>query len=185
MVAIVRTWRGLGKPQRRWAGILAVWLVLGSVFALAASRPVVILGSDDPAPPGERFMGTETCVPCHQSLVEHWKTTAHAHAWATLEKTGDHTKPECVRCHSTGFGLPGGLNRETLEPEGMRDVHCETCHGPGERHLREVQLGAVSTYGCEQCAAGKMCIGCHTPSQDPDFDFARDWKAIAHPPEEE
>jgi len=46
----------------------------------------------------------------------------------------------CIRCHSTG-GNPG-LNRET----GMLDsrvaelgIACESCHGPGEEHVRRQQ----------------------------------------------
>lgn len=163
---------------------LAFWL--GGEGSRAADAPrsfgkAVILGSET-TPPGPAYVGMERCAECHADLVEHWRTTPHAHAWERLAASGSQSKPECVRCHSTGFGEPGGMDPFTLDTEQRRDVQCESCHGPAERHLREALVGAVlSPYRCEDCAIGQTCLTCHTPSQDPDFDYSSALKRIAHP----
>lgn len=161
------------------------WFVAGTALALgvvaATSQGGVVIVEGGPSTAGPRYVGDAQCIDCHSEIYAHWKQTAHAHAWETLAKTGDEAKAECVRCHSTGFGQPGGMDIRTLGPESRRDVQCESCHGPGEAHLREVATGASSTYACELCDAGRSCMTCHTPSQDPDFDLRSAWKRIAHP----
>jgi hypothetical protein len=51
------------------------------------------------------------------------------------------------------------------------DVQCEACHGPGAEHARD---------GSYRERARASCVRCHTPLDDPDFDYERDWAAIAH-----
>ena len=37
-----------------------------------------------------------------------WDGTPHAHAYATLEKGFKEFNLDCVSCHVTGYGKPGG-----------------------------------------------------------------------------
>ena len=38
-----------------------------------------------------------------------WRKSKHAAAWKSLEAKGAHVDPDCQRCHTTGYGLPGGF----------------------------------------------------------------------------
>ena len=51
------------------------------------------------------------------------------------------------------------------------DVQCEACHGPASNHARD---------GSYRASAIQSYVKCHTPNDDPDFDFATDWPKIAH-----
>ncbi|HCO22456.1 MAG TPA: hypothetical protein DIT97_05110, partial [Gimesia maris] len=55
---------------------------------------------------------------------EEWAHSAHAHAWKTLARSGAHVDSDCQRCHTTGFGLPGGFASRSQSPERI-DVGCE------------------------------------------------------------
>jgi hypothetical protein len=50
---------------------------------------------------------------------------------------------ECMSCHNSIPGLVAGTdNRYVSLPHG---ISCERCHGPGELHIRERQLGKVDS----------------------------------------
>lgn len=40
------------------------------------------------------------------------------------------TDANCLRCHSTGYGKPGGFTSLAQTPD-LANVQCEACHGPG------------------------------------------------------
>jgi mono/diheme cytochrome c family protein len=56
-------------------------------------------------------------------------------------------------------------------PVDLTDVQCEACHGPGAEHTRD---------GSYRARAREACVKCHTPNDDPDFNFEKDWPLIAH-----
>jgi hypothetical protein len=86
------------------------------------------------APPGQAtVVGNEACEDCHDDEAKLWKTTRHAHAWETLVERGQQLDLDCIGCHVTGWGRPGGATLAVNER--TRDVGCETCHGPGSIHV--------------------------------------------------
>jgi hypothetical protein len=92
-------------------------------------------GQKPPAPPRgtPSYVGGEACEDCHGDAAEFWKKTVHARAWQTLVDRGQQFDYDCISCHVTGFDQPGGSNLVVNEP--LRDVQCETCHGPGSIHV--------------------------------------------------
>ena len=128
-------------------------------------------GSDDVF--GTRYLGVGTCQSCHSAQFEIYSKTAHAHAYATLAAEFVHRDTNCVGCHVTGFGEEGGFGgiRMRGAPVDLVDVQCEACHGPGADHARD---------GTYKARARESCVRCHTPNDDPDFDFGKDWPKVAH-----
>jgi peroxiredoxin len=118
------------------------------------------------------YVGTEVCQSCHAKEHAAWEKSPHATAFATLEKQGKAGDADCQRCHTTGFGEPTGW------PAGgnaLLGVGCESCHGPGGRHVAEgaPRTGTILrlTEKCESCVILQICGSCHDAANDPGFEF--------------
>ncbi len=113
-------------------------------------------GEEEEADPdGSAYVGEHTCKKCHFLLHRSWRRLPHAQALealgpgeasarkhaAGLDPRDDfRTDTRCLRCHTTGFGKPGGhptappAERSPEERERAKrhaDVACEACRGPG------------------------------------------------------
>ena len=118
----------------------------------------------------ETYATATTCGLCHPREYESWKLTDHYVAFTNLKPTRQHREPECVGCHVTGFGQPGGFRSEKATPE-LAGVQCEACHGPGAAHARNPRRG----YGKIDPFT---CLGCHDKKNSPGFDFQEyNWRA--------
>ncbi|MDH5458921.1 MAG: multiheme c-type cytochrome, partial [Nitrospinota bacterium] len=54
----------------------------------------------------------QTCLTCHAKEHALWSKTGHSRAYAALEEVNKSFDPECLACHTTGFGKPGGFISE-------------------------------------------------------------------------
>ena len=113
-----------------------------------------------------QYVGSETCSDCHAEISQLWSQTPHANAYDRLLNSRQQDLPACLQCHVVGFGETGGfLDHElTLELAG---VQCESCHGPGKRHIDSPD----DTHNIIPSPSEKDCRTCHTMGQDPHFDF--------------
>ncbi len=122
-------------------------------------------------PGGDQYLGTETCQSCHVEQHQQWKSTQHAHAFATLERVQKDATAECVQCHVVGFDRPGGyVNAQTTAK--LKDVGCEACHGYGTRHEMFKNTGGK--------VAEAVCITCHTPANDEGWNYAAKLPRVSH-----
>ena len=126
------------------------------------------------------FVGTEACADCHSDAVDFWKETRHAQAWKTLEERGQQFDFDCVSCHNTGWDQPGGSN--LANNDTLRDVQCETCHGPGSIHV--AQGGEERPPMVRRMPAEKLCATqCHTKEHSDTFEltpYLRDVTGAGH-----
>ncbi len=128
-----------------------------------------------PHPSGAKFVGADTCATCHESAMDVWKHTGHAHALESLDpinKRIGHERlhgvkrtfdPECLACHVTGWDAheyirfqSGFLNEKFATDETEKTLHklmagsqCENCHGPGSRHIELVEADDLAAAGRE------------------------------------
>lgn len=119
-----------------------------------------------------KYAGSKSCASCHAQIYEDWKGTSHAHAYATLQSTGNDRDPECVGCHVVGLGDTSGFKSLKMTPK-VANVGCESCHGPGSKHNR----GPYAPYGG---AGEQACLPCHTLENSPGFSFKEYWPKIKH-----
>jgi hypothetical protein len=106
-----------------------------------------------------------SCSGCHPDRIASWGFDGHAQAMASLISRGAQADPECVGCHTTGFGRPGGF--ASVEPgavDAFRDVQCEACHGPMRGHSGR---GDVRSLPVTEAT----CRACHDEANSPNFDF--------------
>ncbi len=144
------------------------------------------------------FVGSKACENCHEESYKVWKKSGHAKAWSTLQHTDPprNSDPECISCHVIGwhptkhFPYKGGFLSEKLTPE-MQDVGCESCHGPGEAHVKaemgndealqlQMQKAVRITKQEAQKPGPKDCHNCHDLDNSPDFKFETYWPKIEH-----
>lgn len=121
---------------------------------------------------GGYFTGYAVCESCHASQADHWLGTEHAGAFEKLVAKNQDYNPECIPCHTSGFGYTGGFIMPGLTAE-MEGVQCEMCHGAGGEHLEDQSLpyGGVSQ---------DTCLPCHTEERSPQFDYESAYSSIRH-----
>jgi len=113
----------------------------------------------------DRFDSPETCGKCHAYEYEQWKKTKHAHAYETLRRTGRHEDPECLMCHTMGYGRTGGFT-SMKETPGLAGVTCQACHSVRSDHAEK---GVDPEPDIN--ISSRLCMSCHGPVQSPDFDY--------------
>ncbi|MSP23988.1 MAG: hypothetical protein EXR75_02265 [Myxococcales bacterium] len=111
------------------------------------------------------FIGVDACTDCHAEARAVWDKTAHAHAYKTLSDDFKEYNLECVGCHVTGYGKPGGST--VAHVDKLRDVQCEDCHGPGSLHAAAPEKQGLIALAPEP----KTCVErCHHPPHVEGFD---------------
>lgn len=145
---------------------------------------------DAAAVKGADYAGSTKCKICHMKEYNSWKSTDHAAAMKALVSGPDSTKMKmaaalkvelkgpaneeaaCLRCHTTGHALPGGYGSaaaDTAKTAALAMVGCESCHGPGSKHIAAAMKDKKANINRQVTAA--MCTQCHTPAMSPAFNF--------------
>ncbi len=125
------------------------------------------------------FTGPEACKQCHPEAYANWSSTRHAHSFSSLEATSDQYDPECLLCHTTGFGFKSGYRSGVIDRSGVLDrlanVTCEVCHGRGSGHvaLKSGRKGERDKDEITREVPEDVCIGCHDEEQSPYFDYGQ------------
>ena len=130
-----------------------------------------------------QYVGAARCRVCHLPQHKSWHETGMANSIELLkpgvaaeakrahnvDPDKDYTNdPQCVSCHVTGFGQPGGFVSLEETPK-LAGVQCETCHGPGKGYLKPnlMSLQNKEYKRSDLVAAGmvipsaEMCRECH------------------------
>ncbi len=110
------------------------------------------------------YVGSNSCSGCHQSEFKQWKSSRHAFAFNTLLKAQKHFHPDCVSCHVVGFGYETGYAIQE-DQHHFRNVGCETCHGPGGKHIAK-----PSRQNIRGEVENGICLECHNQKHSPAFE---------------
>lgn len=120
---------------------------------------------------GNIYMPNEKCAECHSEQYDQWSNTKHAEAFQTLIKDGRDFDPECLYCHTIGYGRKGGYINFTKTPE-MINVGCTACHKVTDNHPQSKSSEAEITEN--------VCVVCHTTDKDPKFIFEEFVPKVMH-----
>lgn len=144
------------------------------------------------------FAGSDKCKKCHESAYEIWKDSKHAHAYQTLvdvkQPAFRHHDAECIVCHTVGFGYDSGFKNEK-ETLFLKDVGCESCHGPGSEHIKKPKddrwypvlnpwRGKKDETATDKEARmlriDQFCQKCHDIDNDVKYKFEKRWPPVEH-----
>lgn len=169
------------------------------------------------------YVGISKCKMCHKkeekgAQFSKWEASSHAHSFKTLKseqasqiaieeglKGKAWEMPECLKCHTTGFGIGGyevkddsfwnpidddkAGKKATKRMQGLQAVGCEACHGAGSKYKSKKTMLAIYNGEIERTTVGlsqisvETCVICHnetSPTFKP-FNFEVREKEIAHP----
>ena len=127
------------------------------------------------APIGD-WVGANACRACHQTQFDDWRKTSHARAYVTLVKEKRQYDLDCWSCHVTGAEQPGGPQTPS-EVGHLRNVQCESCHGPGRKHVADPTVDMVRAPTEEHCKS------CHSDEQtEGRFDYKKYLQKVDHLP---
>jgi hypothetical protein len=190
---------------------IQVWTIgalIGAVAVAAATAPPPQAAKSAGV---NHYIGAAKCKMCHATSdtgdqFGKWKLEKHAKAFETL--AGDAAKKlgkekgvddpqkadQCMKCHATAWSEPAEHLAKGFDKN--LGVQCETCHGPGEKHMK-ARLAAAAAAGDDTKAAPRqevpkdelvafpemtVCTGCHnkeSPSYKP-FCFKKRLQDVAH-----
>ena len=139
----------------------------------AAGKPVAVVAKGQAS-----YVGMEACVDCHSDQTDFWNKTIHASAWKTLIDRGQQFDLSCIGCHVTGWERPGGSN--LAHNTNLRDVQCETCHGPGSIHV--AKGGLEKPAAVHLAPPPDLCATqCHTKEHSDTFQYEAYLRDIVGP----
>lgn len=126
-------------------------------------------------------VGAAACQTCHEPEHASWAMSSHATAMNALVKDDKRSDPACVRCHATAR-RSGPPPAELSGYHLLDGVGCESCHGPGERHVAAPTAENIEGLGedCPVCVIEAVCTSCHNREQDPDWDLERALPKVGH-----
>ncbi len=144
------------------------------------------------------YVGSEKCKKCHDDAYDIWQHSPHAHAYKTLVEKATRPgnrqyDPECIVCHTVGFGYRTGYVNEERTPH-LKNVGCESCHGPSSLHAanpdnaewkKRINPWRHLPKAKRKDAIDQMCQKCHDIDNDVTWihgGFEKKWKPkkIAH-----
>lgn len=122
------------------------------------------------------YIGVDACSACHEAPRKVWDGTMHSHAYATLQASYKEYNLDCVSCHVTGYGKPGGST--VTWNDKLQNVGCEECHGPGSLHAKDPKAKGLIDPSPDLSGCVSKCH--HSPHVE-NFDPAEKLKQILGP----
>lgn len=158
--------------MKRYEKVLCFGIVAAALVVLLrplVSGPSVV----EAGPPKDaKYIGVRKCKLCHPLQHRTWKKNQEKHikafaAFDTLPAPYKDTAkkdPNCIRCHVTGYGKPGGFKSIEETPK-MAGVQCEACHGPGSAH-KDIAFDDPDDAEAIRASINRVptnCADCHLP----------------------
>ncbi len=109
------------------------------------------------------YAGSRACRSCHKKQYDNWQASRHGRAYRTLEEKKQQYNLNCIYCHVTGLNRDNAPVALSLN-ENMRNVGCESCHGPGKQHLLDPSKQKMILRPTSQ-----TCQSCHRDEHDDSF----------------
>ncbi|MFC1715381.1 multiheme c-type cytochrome [Candidatus Poribacteria bacterium] len=141
--------------------VLAIAIVafLATSLSLFVNRDGVMAGTPDAS-----YVAGKKCKMCHIKEFKAHAESLHAMGFESLKDAGQETNAECLACHSTGYGKPGGFADAGSTPD-LGGTTCQACHGPGSAHI-EKGLDKEQRKALMTTDAKQACVNCHKSHEE-------------------
>jgi hypothetical protein len=154
-----------------------------------------------------KYTGVSACAMCHKTEKSGnqfgvWNNSLHSKAFETLKsakakeivtkmglKTEAYESPECLKCHTTGYGSAAEMFDAKFKAED--GVQCESCHGAGSdykslkimKNREDAVKNGLNNILVADGSAEKLCKTCHNEGSPnyKGFNFEEYWNKIKHP----
>lgn len=103
------------------------------------------------------YVGMDKCNTCHPEHVRTYSEWKYSRNFRILQMRGKDHAPECLPCHTTGYGKSGGFISVEETPH-MKNIQCEACHGPASLH---VKAPTVEEHQKTLSVPKNVCTSCH------------------------
>jgi len=130
-----------------------------------------------------KYIGSSKCRLCHRDFFLGRKGDKHDQTFKRLMDSDQQRSPQCLVCHSTGYGVKSGFVSISKTPR-LVNVQCEGCHGPGNIHMLSNSAGGFLAGTDRPEILKKMCKSCHSQRWNhsyKNFDEAYDSYKTAKP----
>ncbi|MGH7732288.1 MAG: multiheme c-type cytochrome, partial [Gemmatimonadales bacterium] len=118
-----------------------------------------------------------TCGNCHATTQWQWLTNSpHAQAWSALPANA---ASYCKTCHTVSGNGNGrdSAGYDKVPSTVYHDVQCESCHGPGQAHVSNPDVGKAPLAHMSLHDTLASCGACHSGAHEP---FVEQWSASGH-----
>jgi predicted CXXCH cytochrome family protein len=133
-------------------------------FKSVIRKKSILISQKQPTPTEPGYATAGHCSTCHTKEFAGWTFTEHPRAWETLIKEGEENNPECIGCHSTGYGEVEGFGElSATNIQRFKGVQCEACHGPLKGH--------PSNGLTPEKITENVCLNCHDEANSPSFQY--------------
>lgn len=138
-----------------------------------ADEPMAPVADADRVSNNGIYAGPGACASCHAGASRVLALSKHRGALETLVRVGRDHDPECLVCHTTGYGTSNGYVSQRRTPI-FSGVQCEACHGPAGAHVASRGKAPLRP------ATPGTCVRCHDRENSTAFDYPGYWPRIAH-----
>lgn len=109
--------------------------------------------------PKADYVGVEKCRTCHAEHYKDYQARRFARSFQIIKMRKLDKTPECLKCHTTGFG-EGGFVSEGVTPQ-LANKQCEACHGPGSLHASDPTDAKIRKTMKDYLGRDNVCLKCH------------------------
>lgn len=149
------------------------------VISVAARQPSAQSPQSPQVSPviNSEYLGAAACKDCHGAHFDAWERTKHSKALSKLTAS-ERAGGKCIKCHVTG--TPEMIAAQGDSPS-FPNVQCESCHGPGLRHVEAAKTGD-SVTDRPKPTQEETCTKCHNETS-PHYKpfFYRALVGLVHP----
>jgi hypothetical protein len=127
-----------------------------------------------------QYVGNDVtvCAMCHKAQVTARQQWPMTRAWEALT-ADEQKKEECVKCHVTGYGEPGGWVSIDKTPM-LAGIQCEACHGPAGNHMKAPLADVAKKKATVVLKPDeKSCLRCHVKAGNPNYKEFKFMDAVA------
>ena len=146
----------------------------GPSFAAPPTAAASFVGYDD------QTAKLTVCGNCHVTQQGKWKSTKHADAWNTLDKSGSR-QGLCEGCHTVSnlgnVATDTAVGWRSTKDKRYYDVQCESCHGSGLQHVGNPARGQMLASVKANVGLTNGCAECHAGTHHP---FVEEWSKTRH-----